>query len=239
MINVVKEIYNDLFKMYGAQGWWPLIGYKGDNPTKIESVKEYHSGNYELPNTSHQIYEVCIGAILTQNTGWIQVERALLNLKRFKAINPKTIMNMDINKLKQAIKPAGYFNQKAKKLKEFTEFYLSLKNKIPIRDELLIVWGIGKETADSMLLYAFKVPTFVVDAYTRRIFTNLGFIDEKDNYDKIKSFFEENIKPNLIVYQEYHALLVEHAKRYYAKKGQYHLCPLYKKYAKAGGKKKD
>ncbi len=81
-----------------------------------------------------------------------------------------------------------------------------------------------------MLLYAFKVPSFVVDAYTKRIFHNIGCIDEKAEYDEIKELFESNLKPDLTVYQEYHALIVEHAKRYYSKKAEYHLCPLYKKY---------
>ena len=218
--------------MYGEQGWWPLIDFKGNNPAKTGSLRGYHPKNYELPKTNHQIYEVCIGAVLTQNVGWINVEKALENLKKLKAINPKNLLKLDDKKLKEAIKPAGYYNQKARKIKGFTKFYLTLKGRTPAREELLSVWGVGKETADSMLLYAFKVPTFVVDAYTRRIFANLGFVDEKAGYDEIKSFFESNLKPDLAVYQEYHALIVEHAKRYYSKKGQYRLCPLYKKYAK-------
>lgn len=228
-MNSINQIYKDLYKRYGARGWWPLIGYKDHD-------KGYHPSNYKLPKTKLQIYEVCIGAVLTQNVGWVNAEKALINLKKLNALNPKSLMKLDESKLKQAIKPAGYFNQKAKKLKEFTKFYLSLKNKIPTREELLSIWGIGKETADSMLLYAFKVPTFVIDTYTRRIFTNLGFIDKKADYDEIKKLFEDNLKSDLIIYQEYHALLVEHAKRYYAKKGQYHLCPIYQKY---GGKKRD
>lgn len=236
-MNPIKQIYQKLYGDYGQQGWWPLIDFKGNNPTKTGSVRGYHPGDYELPKTKHQIYEVCIGAVLTQNVGWINVEKALINLKKLKAINPKHLLELDDEQLKEAIKPTGYYNQKAKKLKEFTRFFLTLNNRVPKREELLKVWGVGEETADSMLLYAFKVPTFLVDSYTKRIFTNLGFIDEKAKYDEIKTLFEENFKPDLIVYQEYHALIVEHAKRYYSKKTEYHLCPLYKQFAKAGGNK--
>ena len=114
----------------------------------------------------------------------------------------------------------------------FTEFYITLNDRTPTREELLSIWGIGKETADSILLYAFKIPTFVIDAYTRRIFSNLGLIEKNAEYDKIKSLFENNLKLNLIVYQEYHALIVEHAKRHYSKKTEHRLCPLYRKFVK-------
>jgi len=142
----------------------------------------------------------------------------LLNLKGLKALTPWAIKKFSLEKLKKAIKPSGYFNQKAKKIKKFTDFYLSLKNRIPARDELLNVWGIGPETADSMLLYAFNIPEFVVDAYTRRVFSKLGFIRKDASYEEIKKLFEKNLPKNLKIYQEYHALIVEHAKKHYSKK---------------------
>jgi len=219
-MNKILRIYNQLFKVYGPQGWWPLICERS-NPTKNGEIKGYHPNNYEFPKTCNQIYEVCIGAILTQNTSWRQVEKTLLNLNKLNAISPKSIMAMDIERLKEAIKPAGYFNQKAIKLKRFTEFFLSLNGRTPTRDELLSIWGVGKETADSMLLYAFKMPTFIVDAYTRRIFTNLRMIDKDDAYDEIKALFENNLEHDLIIYQEYHALIVEHAKLHYSKNSDY------------------
>ncbi len=237
MIKTIKDVYDDLFEMYGSQGWWPLLDLGEVTYRKgSKNYGGYHPGNYEFPKTTNQIYEVCIGAVLAQNVGWVNAEKALNNLKGLKALNPEALMGLDNNKLKEAIKPAGYFNQKARKLKEFTRFFLTLTY-IPKREELLNIWGIGPETADSMLLYAFKTPTFVVDAYTKRIFANLGFIKEDAKYDEIKALFEGNLKSDLTTYQEYHALIVEHAKRYYAKKGEYHNCPLYKKYVKAGGKK--
>jgi len=225
-MNKVQQIYNKLLKDYGKQGWWPLLDYKGNNPTKTGSLTGYHPGDYSFPKTDNQVFEICIGAILTQNVGWINVEKALRNLKELKAINPENLLNLDEERLKEAIRPAGYFNQKAKKLKEFTKFYIELKGKTPKREELLDIWGVGKETADSMLLYAFEIPVFVVDAYTRRIFSNLKLIDENDDYDKIREFFESNLKKDIRIYQEFHALIVEHAKRYYSKKSDYNKCPL-------------
>ncbi len=217
-MNLLKRIYSILLKKYGFQGWWPLLGCKGTNPTKTGSVKGYHPKDYSYPKNDNQRFEVCIGAILTQNTSWPQVEKALLNLKGLKALTPWAIKKLNLEKIKQAIKPAGYFNQKARKIKEFTDFYLSLKNRIPARDELLNVWGIGPETADSMLLYAFNIPEFVVDAYTRRVFSKLGFIRKDASYEEIKKLFEKNLPRDSRLYQEYHALIVEHAKKHYSKK---------------------
>lgn len=153
-------------------------------------------------------------ATLTQNTSWPSVEKALINLKKLNSINPKKLLSFNEEKLKDAIKPAGYFNQKAKKLKIFSEFYISLNGKTPSREELLKVWGIGPETADSMLLYAYNVPTFVVDAYTKRIFSRLGFVKKEEEYGLVKLFFEKNMKKDFKIYQEVHALIVEHAKRF-------------------------
>ena len=231
-MNNIKQIYLELYNNYGPQGWWPLLDHNGTNPTKTGSITGYHISNYNLPNTPDEVFEICIGAVLTQNTGWANVEKALFNLKKLNAINPQQLLKLNDKILIEAIRPAGYFNQKTRKLKEFTRFFISLNNKTPKREELLNIWGIGPETADSMLLYAFKIPTFVVDAYTKRIFTNLELIDTNAEYNKIKALFEDNLKPDLILYQEYHALLVEHAKRYYSKKTEYNLCPLYNKFSK-------
>ena len=222
----IKQIYQELLKMYGPQGWWPLINHKGHNPTKTGSINGYHPGDYSFPKNRLQIFEICLGAILTQNTAWPNVEKALINLDQLNAISPKQILNLDDEKLKQAIKPAGYFNQKAKKLRAFAEFFINLAGKTPSREELLNIWGVGPETADSMLLYAYQTPSFVVDAYTRRIFANLGFINEKAAYDEVKNLFEDNLKSDVRIFQEYHALIVEHAKRYYSKKDSYSLCSL-------------
>ncbi len=209
-----KRAYAALFKAYGPQGWWPLLSFAGTNPTKTGATKGYHLRDYSIPRNEGEQFEICVGAILTQNTSWVQVEKALLSLKKAKARNPNAILKMPQAQLAEAIKPAGYFNQKAKKLKIFAEFYLFLNGRTPSREELLALWGVGPETADSMLLYAFKVPTFVVDAYTQRILLRMGVVREKASYGEVKALFERQIPANLEVYQEFHALLVEHAKRH-------------------------
>ncbi len=241
----IKKIYDYLLDAYGPQGWWPLTGLHangGSNPTKTGSVQGYHPGDYTYPRNSTQQFEIICGALLTQNTSWPQVETALLNLKRLKALSPEGILELDAETLKEAIKPAGYYNQKAGRLKTLAEWFSELQERnpegsaegssegssegIPTREELLSLKGVGPETADSILLYAFNQPSFVIDAYTRRITANLDLAGEKAKYDEIKVLFEENLPKDPVVYQEYHALLVEHAKRHYKKKGAYGECPL-------------
>jgi len=229
-----KQIYETLSSMHGPQGWWPLLELhnhktnKGTNPTKTGSMQGYHPNNYTYPQTERQKFEICLGAILTQNTAWPNVEKALTNLNAIKAIDQKIINEITIELLKELIRPAGYFNQKSIYLKEFTKFFLKLKGNAPSRERLLEVKGIGNETADSILLYAYRQPEFVVDAYTRRIFTNLKIIKEEATYMEIKGLFESNLKKDFKIFQEYHALIVEHAKKYYLKKEDYNRCPLLK-----------
>lgn len=227
----ILKIYSFLLGSYGPQGWWPLTELHdngGENPAKTGSVKGYHPGNYTYPHIKSQQFEIICGAMLTQNTSWQQVERALVNLKQINSLSPERIITLDPETLKESIKPAGYFNQKAIRLKTLAEWFMELEGRIPDREELLSLKGVGPETADSILLYAFKQPSFVVDAYTRRIVSNLGMADEKAKYSEIKALFEENLPEYLAIYQEYHALLVEHAKRYYQKKINYSQCPLLK-----------
>jgi endonuclease III related protein len=226
---VIRKIFYYFLELYGPQGWWPLSelhGTSGANPIKTGSLQGYHPGDYTYPRTRDQQFEIICGALLTQNTSWVQVEKALLNLKNLNALSPEGILSLHLDVLKEAIKPAGYYNQKAVRLNGLVRWFMELKDRTPSREELLSINGIGPETADSILLYAFKQPFFVVDSYTRRIITNLGFVDEKADYNEIKALFEENLPKNLEIYQEYHALLVEHAKRYYQKKGSYMKCPL-------------
>jgi endonuclease-3 related protein len=218
MEKAILAIYNKLYSLYGPQGWWPIIKHKGSNPTKTGSVKGYHPADYSIPRTRNQIYEIIAGAILTQNTAWPSVEKALLNLNKLKALSPEKILDLDDKKLKQAIKPAGYFNQKAKYLRNITEFFISLKGKTPTREQVLAIKGVGQETADSIMLYAYNQPEFVIDAYTRRIFSCLGLIKKNSAYQEIKQLFEKNLPKDIIIYQEYHALIVEHAKHCYNKK---------------------
>ena len=214
----LNEIFKKLFDTYSYQGWWPITDYEGENPTKTGSTKGYHPGDYSFPRDSGERFEIIIGAVLTQNTSWPQVERSLINLKELIDLTPFHVLDLDEDDFKKAIKPSGYFNQKYNYLTNISEFYISLDGRTPERKNLLSVKGIGPETADSILLYAYGEKEFVVDAYTRRIFSHLGIIDEKDSYNKIKKFFEDNFDGDVSDYQEYHALIVEHAKNYYSKK---------------------
>ncbi|MGZ7208903.1 MAG: endonuclease III domain-containing protein [Methanobacterium sp.] len=216
--NQIQIIYDKLYHLYGPQGWWPLINYEGVNLNKTGAVKGYHPGNYDLPKKRNEIFEVILGAILTQNTSWLQAEKALFNLNELNVVEPEEFLYLEDRVVKLAIKCAGFLNQKSMYLKEITRFFIELDGRVPSRKELLGVKGVGNETADSILLYAYKQPEFVVDAYTRRIFSFLGYIDENIKYMELKNFFKSSLTKNTPVYNEYHALIVEHAKRYYNKK---------------------
>lgn len=214
----LNEIFEKLLDTYSYQGWWPITDYDGENPTKTGSTQGYHPGDYSFPRNSPERFEIIIGAVLTQNTSWPQVEKSISNLKQLTDLTPYEILNLNEDDFKLAIKPSGYFNQKYNYLRNVSQFYISLDGQTPERKKLLSVKGIGPETADSILLYAYGEKEFVVDAYTRRIFSYLGLIDEKDSYNKIKKLFEDNFDGGVNDYQEYHALIVEHAKNHYLKK---------------------
>jgi endonuclease-3 related protein len=217
--NKFISIYTKLYDLYGPQGWWPLQDFVEDlKPRKTGAQNGYHPLDYELPKTPNQRFEIILGTILTQNTAWTSAEKALKNLKNLDVVDPEKILSIDADILKTAIKCAGFLNQKANYIMTITEFFIQLDGEIPIRKELLSVKGVGNETADSILLYAYKQPFFVVDAYTRRIFTWLKLVNEKDSYLEIKKKFESNLPQDYKLFNEYHALIVEHAKRYYSKK---------------------
>lgn len=212
------EIYQKLYELYGPQGWWPLINYKGLKPEKTGAIEGYHPLNYDLPVERNHIYEIMVGTILTQNTAWLQANSALHNLNNLNALEPEKLLKLDNDVLKSAIRPAGFLNQKAIYLKEVTRFFIGMGGETPSRKDLLQVKGVGNETADSILLYAYKQPEFVVDTYTRRIFSHLGLVGEKISYLELKNLFETSLPRDVPMYQEYHALIVEHAKRYYSRK---------------------
>jgi endonuclease-3 related protein len=214
----IIKIYEKLYDLYGPQGWWPLINHDGINPTKTGAIRGYHPENYDLPTKRDQVYEIILGAILTQNTSWLSAEMALFNLNELNVIGPEKLLKLDVETLKSAIRCAGFLNQKSVYLREITRFFIEIEGKVPTRKELLAVKGVGNETADSILLYAYKQPQFVVDAYTKRIFSHLGIVSEDIKYMELKELFESNLPEDVPLYQEYHALIVEHAKRYYSKK---------------------
>ena len=203
----IIAIYEALLDAYGPQGWWPVAG-------------RYHPGDYGVPKNEEETFEIIAGAVLTQNTAWTSVERALENLRRIEALNPCKILALSLDVLKSVIRPAGFFNQKAIYLREIAQFFAGLKGRTPSRKELMSVKGVGNETADSILLYAYKRPEFVIDAYTKRIVTSLGLADRGAGYMELKNLFESNLPRDVAIYQEYHALLVEHAKRFYSGKAR-------------------
>ena len=190
----LMEIYYLLYEHFGPQNWWPA-------------------------NTQ---FEVIVGAILTQSTSWGNVEKAISNLRNAGVLSLDGLLEMDIHELAELIRPSGYYNMKARKLKAIVSF-LSEKSGFDldtlfdrpldeVRRDLLGVYGVGPETADSILLYAGGCPSFVVDAYTRRVFGRLGIIQPELSYEEIRRFFMENLPSSAKLYNEYHALIVKQGK---------------------------
>lgn len=211
----LMKIHDRLLEHFGPQNWWP-----GDTP-----------------------FEVCVGAILTQNTNWGNVEKAINNLKARKVLSPKALYELPHGELAVLIKPSGYFNIKAARLRHFLSFLVaenggSIKRVFAgkledVRERLLAVKGIGPETADSMILYAAGMPIFVIDAYTKRIFSRLGFCAKDVSYHDIQGLFMKNVPSDAALYNEYHALLVMLGKHFCKPKPLCGACPLNKMCAKA------
>ncbi|MEF8879582.1 MAG: endonuclease [Candidatus Thermoplasmatota archaeon] len=216
-----RDLYNKLKDEYGSLQWWPVD-------------KTYHEENGTDPR-----FEIITGAILTQNTSWSNVEKALKNLKEEKKLDSKNMIDVETEKLHQMIHPSGFYKQKTKRLKKiaihiqngYNHDLQKLFNQPTqkLRDELLSLKGIGPETADSILLYAGEKPVFVVDNYTKRLCQRIP-IETKCSYQEIQKYFEEDIEKNYStkklpeVYKEFHALIVEHAKNYCKTKPQCKQC---------------
>ena len=219
------KLYEILIKEFGNLNWWPMD-------------KNYHEKNASDPR-----FEVIVGAILTQNTAWSNVEKALANLKSQKMLDIKNISDLNLKELQELIRPSGFFKQKAKRLKTLATHiknshrrdldYFFDRDMYNIREELLSVNGIGFETADSILLYAGNLPIFVVDAYTKRICERLP-LDTNVSYNEIQNYFETELSNNYTkkeltkVYNELHALIVLLAKRFCKKNPECKKCPLRK-----------
>ncbi|MGH9770985.1 MAG: endonuclease III domain-containing protein [Candidatus Acidiferrales bacterium] len=192
----LKEYYDSLLMALGPQHWWP--------------------GKTQ--------FEVIVGAILTQNTSWTNVERAIANLRTAQLLSPAKIDKLPLRRLEGLIRSSGYFRQKARKLKAFCQFLRvlhqgSLKKMFAtptevLREQLLGVFGIGPETADSILLYAGQHSVFVVDAYTKRILARHGWVDENASYDRVRGLFERQLPGNTQRFNEFHALIVDMGKRF-------------------------
>lgn len=206
----LTEIYELLYTAFGPQHWWP-----GQTP-----------------------FEIMTGAILTQNTSWANVEKAIRNLKSAKMLTAEAIHRIEPSDLAELIRPAGYYNIKAKRLKDFVGWFfnnyqgslanLERINTDQLRAELLGVKGVGRETADSILLYALSRPVFVVDAYTARIMVRHGLIEPDADYEQLRELFESNLQQDVQLYNEYHALLVRAGKDFCKPKARCPGCPLEK-----------
>ncbi|MBS3096792.1 endonuclease III domain-containing protein [Candidatus Woesearchaeota archaeon] len=217
----LKTIYSLLHSHFHPQHWWPVTAEGKLHP-------EYSGG----PKNEKQQLEVCFGAILTQNTSWKNVEKAIVELNKHNLINIKKIIKNE--KLAQIIKSSGYHNQKAKKLKNFCNFLLknydgSLKNLFnnnieKLRNELLSINGIGPETADSIILYAAKKPIFVIDAYTKRVMNRIGF--KEQTYEELQRLFMQSLPNSERLFNECHALLVELGKNICKKEPLCKKCPV-------------
>jgi endonuclease-3 related protein len=193
------DVYRSLRRAYGPQRWWPV--------TPPGATRPAYTGG---PKNARQRFEVAVGTILTQNTAWTNVERAVENLNRIGAMSAAGIEACDVRSLARVVRPAGYFNQKAKRLKTLAAFFLS--RRAVTREALLALNGVGPETADSIMLYAYDEPFFVVDAYTRRLCGRLALVEPDAPYEEIRNEFETNLPLRVDVYKEYHALIVEHGK---------------------------
>jgi len=222
----IKKIYYSLYSHFGKQHWWPVTKDR-------EIIPKYHKN---IKINEKQKLEICFGAILTQNTNWKNVEKAIVQLNKNQLINIKKIIKINNKGLAEIIKSSGYHNQKAKKLKNFCSFLIDnyngnlnlfFKNNIKrLREELLSINGIGPETADSMILYAAKKPVFVIDAYTKRIMNRIGYKEE--TYDDLQKLFMYNLELNEKLFNEYHALLVELGKNICKTKPLCDKCPINK-----------
>jgi endonuclease-3 related protein len=205
---IVEEVYTRLFDHYGPQNWWP-----GDSP-----------------------FEVIVGAVLTQNTAWSNVELAIDMLRAANCLSPEAMHHLPLDGLAELIRSAGYYRVKAKRLANllnflFDEYGGSVARMVAtdlsdLREKLLSINGIGPETADSILLYAGQYPTFVVDAYTARIFKRHQWIEPEAGYDDIKDYFESRLAPDTRQFNEYHALIVRCGKEYCRKQPRCEQCPL-------------
>jgi endonuclease-3 related protein len=206
----LEQIFELLFERFGPQHWWP-------GETKDEIIT---------------------GAILTQNTNWQNVEKAVLNLKKASLMSLDKLYSLRQEQLAELIRPAGYYNIKAKRLAAFLKWLFEQHNgrlsKIEsmktetLRQELLQINGIGRETADSILLYAFERPVFVVDAYTYRIATRHQLIEPECDYEQLRSLFEDNLEDDVKLFNEFHALLVRTGKDFCRPKARCAGCPLEK-----------
>ena len=204
---MLLKIYNQLLEHFGHQHWWP----------------------------ADSRFEVIVGSILTQQTTWKNVEKAIENLKKSNLLESKKLFQLPVKRLENLIKPCGFFKLKTKRLRSFLKFFIDnydgdlekmFKNPLnELRKNLISVHGIGPETCDSILLYAGEKPVFVVDGYTIRLCERYPVIESKD-YEEVRDFFEKNLSKDVNLFKEFHALIVELGKNYCKIKPLCNQCPL-------------
>lgn len=230
-MNKIKKIYETLYRKFGPQGWWPIVD--------INKNKSIYRKGYFAKLKDKEMFEISIGAILTQNTTWKNAEKGLLSLKKNDLLSYTKILNTKDLTLYRLIRSTGYYKQKTKKIKNFSLWLLNndgslskifskFKNKKDeLRDLLLKINGVGRETADSILLYAGYLPFFVIDSYTKRLYKRFtGDMNEYD-YDDLRIIFEKSLNKDFKIYMEFHALIVELSKNICLKKNPLCLkCPL-------------
>ena len=208
MPGLLNDVYNRLLARFAPQQWWP-----GDSP-----------------------FEVMLGAVLVQNTSWKNVELAIANLREAGVLDPHRLDKLPQVELEELIRPAGYWRVKARRLRNLLTWFvgrhggslaaLEAISDDVLREELLAIHGIGPETADSILLYALGRCTFVVDAYTARVFARHGWIDAEADYHQIQDYFQSGLDGDAGTFNEYHALLVRLGKDYCRKTPKCEGCPL-------------
>jgi len=209
---------------YGPQGWWPV-------KSSSEGVNQsgYHPGDYSFPRNSREQLEILLGAVLTQNTSWRNVSTVLGQLIQEDLLDAEKLRHLSQEELSLKIRSAGYHRQKAKKLHILLDFLKEgsyLQGNVPSREALLSCWGIGPETADSMRLYAYRQEEFVIDRYTSRILSRIGFRPEDDSYQGWKDFAKSQLPETLECYQEFHGLILAHAKAHCGAKTKCAHCPV-------------
>ncbi len=215
----------------GPQGWWPVRWERPATPGSLEprALLGYHPGDFSSPKRARGRWEIATGAVLTQNTSWAQVERSLDALRAAACDSPTRVLAAPDEALFQAIRSSGYYRQKAGYLRALATWFLAEDRQLSraeptvvilqqARSQLLAVRGVGPETADSILLYAYKLPTFVVDAYTRRVLADAGFPQSLESYAKLRLWLQQELAQpehagTAAYWQECHAWFVEAAKR--------------------------
>lgn len=222
MANLLVSVYKRLFSAYGPQGWWPIVDGK-------TGACEYTGG---APKNREEAFEIIVGCILTQNTQWDpNVVRAIGSLKGEGKLDAAVLASSKSSVIAPLIKSAGYFNQKTDRIKRIATFWMDHPKLFDLdvstlRSALLAQHGVGNETADSIILYAAGKPSFVVDAYTKRIMARMGLCDQGVSYDELQTMFHTSLDVDEGLYKEYHALLVELAKRHCKTKPICEGCPL-------------